>query len=122
MKTTNTAPKLGLLLTLLLTILAGCSRSSISGIQCSVDEGWLISDDIYFVNSSGRELSDVRVIITLTGENGARSSVERYWATWKLGDKQHVSVSVGNSVPRIQRVELSGGCDQGLILQSWVKR
>ena len=116
------ASKLVLLVAALVALAGGCSRSSISGIQCSLDEGWLISDDIYFINSSGRDLSEVRVTMTLTGETGAQKAIQRYWSTWHLGDKQHISIAPGDSVIKTQRVDLSGNCDQGSIGQSWVKR
>jgi hypothetical protein len=122
MKTTTATRYIStLLLAVLLCALAGCSRS-VTGLQCSLDEGWLISDDVYFTNSSGQELTEVRVTMTLTGENGAQRSIQKYWATWHLGDKQHIAISVDNSVPKIQRVDLSGSSDQGSISQSWVKR
>jgi len=104
------------------TSLMGCSPKQVTGLQCSLDEGWLISDDIYFTNSSGHDLSEVRVTMTLTGETGATRSVQRYWATWHLGEKQQITISASDSVIKIQRVDLTGSSDQGSISQSWVKK
>jgi len=94
----------------------------VTGIQCSLDEGWLISDDIYFINSSGHDLSEVHVTMTLTGETGAQRSVQRYWAVWHLGEKQQITIAASDTVIKIQRVDLSGSCDQGSIRESYVKK
>ncbi len=104
------------------TSLMGCSPKQVTGLQCSLDEGWLISDEVYFTNSSGQELSNVHITMTLTGDRGTSRSYQRYWATWHLGDKQMFSISADDSVIHIQRVDLTGSSDQGSISQSWVKK
>lgn len=104
----------------LLASLAGCSRSRVTGLQCSLDEEWLISDGVCFTNSSGRDLTEVRVTMTLTGEKGAKTSIKSYWPTWPLGEMQQISIPVDNRLPKIERVDLSGRCNQGSIEQYWV--
>ena len=120
---TNT---LFLVLTVLLSFgLVGCDPKplpNVVGIQCSLDEGAFISDDIYFTNSAGKDLTEVHFTMTLTGENGVSKKFTRYWASWHLGDKQHISLSLSESVVKIQRIDISGTCDQGSITDSWVKK
>ena len=112
------------LLIVLHIMLTGCSKPPppVSGLHCSVDEGWLISDDVYFTNKSGKDLTEVHVTMTLIGEKGDQQPINRYWANWHSGEIQHISISGSISVVGIQKVQLSGRCDQGIISDSWVKK
>jgi hypothetical protein len=74
-------------------------------------EGWLGSHDFYLTNASGQDLSEVNVTVRLIGENGS-PSVNRYWSSWPLGGKQHVSVSV-EDVKNVQRIAVSGRASEG---------
>ncbi len=100
---------------------SGCDKPKVTGLQCSVNEGAIFSDDVHYVNSSGKDLTEVHVTMTLTGENGDSRQFQRNCPAWGLGTTQDFHIPAGASVVRIQRVELSGNCAQGSISEVWIK-
>lgn len=81
-------------------------------LACRFDPGTLFTHDLYVTNTCGKDLTEVRVAFTLVGED-ASPTAQRYWASWPLGVVQHITYPV-DSVSNVQRLELSGGADQGV--------
>lgn len=81
------------------------------------DEGSIISHDVYLTNTSGEDLTEVRLHIQLVGEN-ASPVIDRYWTRWDLGVRQDISIPV-EQVKNVQRLFVSGTADQGRIDQGW---
>jgi hypothetical protein len=77
------------------------------------DEGWLLNHDFFLTNTSGENLTEVHLRITFVGEDGS-PSVDRYWAAWSLGQKEQVSIPV-DKVKNVQRIQVAGRADQGVI-------
>lgn len=75
--------------------------------------GTLFTHDLYVTNTCGEDLSEVRLTFTFVGENGS-PSVDRYWASWPLGVKKEVSISV-DDVRNVQRITVSGRAQEGQI-------
>ena len=120
----NTSVKIIGLLTLICGLITGCDSPPpvVSGLRCSLDEGWLISDDVFITNENTKNLTEVHVTMTLTGEKGDKREITRYWAIWHSGEQQKISIPASESVIKIQRVELSGKCGQGSIGYYWTKK
>ncbi len=100
----------------------GEPKKSIRGIYSSLDEGWLISDDIYFTNKSGEDLHEVKIDVTVIGHKGDKASVPRYWTSWKQGERKSVSIAVGQSVVNIQKIEMDGTCVEGYFSLYWTPK
>lgn len=79
-----------------------------------MNEGWLVEHDFVISNTSGEDLTDVHMTLEFIGED-ASPEITRYWAEWPLGTKRTVSFPV-ESVSRIQRINVSGSADQGIIV------
>jgi hypothetical protein len=97
-------------------------KKAIRGIYSSLDEGWLISDDIFFTNKSGEDLHEVKINVTVIGHKGDKASVRRYWASWKQGELKTISIPVGQSVTNIQKIEMDGKCDEGYFSLYWTPK
>lgn len=69
------------------------------------------SHDLYLTNTTGTDLSEVRLRIKFVGEN-ASPEVTRYWASWPLGMSQQITI-LESEVKNVQRVEVSGEADNG---------
>lgn len=113
-----------LIMSIIILGLAGCgkkeNRKQIDGITSRMSEGSIISDEIYFTNSSGKDLTDVNVVITLTGIKGNKAKTKRYWPTWRLSEKKEVSFSMSDSVFKIQKFDMVGSCNEGSFNMSWI--
>lgn len=94
----------------------------IEGIYASMDEGGILftADELYFTNKSGQNLTEVDIVITLTGIKGDKAKVKRYWPTWSLGEKKEVSISSSDSVDKIQKFSIDGTCNEGYFDGYWI--
>lgn len=95
----------------------GLSASKPLRVSLQTSEGWLFTHDLYLTNTTGEDLSEVRLRIRVVGEDHS-PSIERYWKRWALGERQEISVPVGD-VKNIQRIVLSGRADQGRFDQTF---
>jgi hypothetical protein len=97
----------------------GCDAQLSSRLRLSLElsEGWLISHVVTLTNTSGEDLTEVNLSMRTIGEDGS-PVVERYWAHWRLGGTQEISVPV-STVTNLQRIELTGSADQGRIDQTF---
>ena len=77
----------------------------------TVDEGEFFYHDVFLVNTTGEHLTEVRLDMEVVGEN-ASPTVERYWASWSLGETKSVRLSV-DDVSNVQRIRLQGTAEQG---------
>lgn len=114
-----------LVITLLLIALipaAGCWKQlpPVNGIELQkLDAGdWW--HDIHFINKSGKDLHEVKLTLTIVGEDGDPSSEDRYYALWSDGQTVNISLSIENSPLNVQKISLSGSCSEGEIASSWI--
>lgn len=76
-------------------------------------EGWLMEHDFYVTNTSGEDLTEVRLSFRFLGED-AKPIIQRYWAEWPLGQKHTISFPV-DDVKNVQVIMVDGRADQGVI-------
>jgi hypothetical protein len=93
-------------------------RVNVNGITAGIDQG-VVWHAVDFVNGSSMDLHNVRVSISLVGENGGQKSEQRYFGLWSAGQKQHVELKSENSPKNVQKFSLDGWCDEGNIVGSW---
>lgn len=100
------------------------TKPAITAIYCSLDEGWLVSDDIYFTNKSGKDLHEVRVKIKCIGVKGDATVNDRYWAIWSDQEQKMVSLSIGadETVMDVQRIDMNGECEEGYFAMYWTPK
>ena len=114
---------------LLISTFVGCTPE-LTGFECKIAEGQLISTEVNFTNHSGQDLANVEVKIYLesqvvTGLFGGNPQCDTLnltetWATWKAHETKQISVAVESVYP-LKYVSLKGVCEQGKISQAWVK-
>ena len=108
-----------ILIPMLLMIIIGCpSPPLISGLECSIDKG-LVWHDVYLINESGKDLHEVKVVLTLTGEDDQPRTESRYYALWSNGQTIKTPLSEENSPYNVQKISLVGSCTEGKIDSSW---
>ncbi len=79
-------------------------------------------DRVTFWNKSGKPLSEVKVLIILSGVDGRHGSVYQYWAKWDDGDDKIVLIPGDQSVRDVQRIEMRGECNEGNIDIYWTPK
>lgn len=101
----------------------GCAscQNKVEGIKAKLDEG-VLWHDVELTNESGKDLHEVKIAISLTGENGDVKSESRYFAVWPNGRKQRVSFEIKNSPRNVQKIEILGKCDEGSISSYWIPK
>lgn len=113
--------------TLMLTAVspaAACQRR-VEGIEYSLDESRPVAGfktlwhDIHLTNRSGRDLHEVRLTLTLVGEDGSPRAEQKYYALWPEGQRMMASLSRENSPVNVQKVSLTGECAEGRINYAW---
>jgi hypothetical protein len=109
------------LLLLVVLPMLGCGKQ-INGLELSKFDKGTFWHDLYLTNKSGEELHEVRMKLTLTGEDGKPLSEERYYVVWSKGQTIKVSLSVENSPINVQKISLAGSCTEGRINATWVNR
>jgi hypothetical protein len=102
----------------------GC-RKKVAGIEYRLDPGTVVQGvkvgwhNIYFTNRSGQDLHEVHLIVTITGEDGTPVNEQKYYALWHNNQTVEVSLSREKSPINVQKVSLSGTCDEGEIDYNW---
>jgi hypothetical protein len=98
--------------------IAGCQKT-INGFSFKLDKGeWW--HDVYLTNTSGEDLHEVNVTLTLIGENGKPCSENRYYSRWGKEQTVKVSLSVSNSPDNVQKISFAGSSTEGPINSTWV--
>jgi hypothetical protein len=93
----------------------------IEDISYRLDEG-IFSHDVYFSNEGSRDLHEVNISISLTGETGEQKSETRYFAIWTTKQAQKISFQVGNSPRNVQKITIKGSCKEGEINLSFAPK
>ncbi|HKS28139.1 MAG TPA: hypothetical protein VJS44_09980 [Pyrinomonadaceae bacterium] len=102
----------------------GC-RKKVTGIEYRLDPGTAVQGvklgwhNIYFANRSGQDLHEVHLTVTVLGEDGTPVEEKKYYAAWLNGQTVEVSLSREKSPINVQKVSLSGTCDEGEIDYNW---
>lgn len=113
-----------LMLAAAVSLAAACQRR-VEGIEYSLDESRPVAGfktlwhDIHLTNRSGRDLHEVRLTLTLVGEDGRPRAEQKYYVLWPDGQRMTVSLSRENSPVNVQKVTLTGECAEGLIDYAW---
>lgn len=113
-----------LVLAAAVSLAAACQRR-IEGIEYSLDESRPVAGfktlwhDVHLTNRSGRNLHEVRLTLTLVGEDGMPRAEQKYYALWPEGQKMTISLSRENSPANVQKMSLNGECDEGRIDYTW---
>ena len=90
--------------------------------SCSLDEGCLISDDIYITNKAGIDAHDVSVTLSVAGEEVKEKKHHFHIPQWRVGERKHFSLSIldGETVTRIQRITMELTAKEGHRYCSWI--
>ena len=110
---------------LLLVSLAYCVRfatkpKEVTGLACAIDEGTFLWHKLVFTNASGEELTNVRVLVSLTGISGESDRKDQFYGVWMVGTEKEVEINVSKRNRDAQKIEMKGTCDQGLINSIWM--
>ena len=90
----------------------------ISGFECKLDKG--LWHDVHLTNESGLTLREVKLTLSIVGEDGKVHSQPRYFARWQPGEKNIVSLTIAKSPVNVQKITITGTCMEGEIASSWV--
>jgi len=94
--------------------------AEIRDITSRVDRGDIFWHDFYFTNNSSKALHEVKVSVTIIGDNGKAKSLYKYFALWSIGQEQKVSISIDETTRRYQKWSMTGLCNEGNINLAWV--
>ena len=96
-------------------------RPQVQNITARLDEG-IIWHDVYFTNEGYDDLHEVNLSISLIGEKGERKSESRYFAVWTADQEQKVSFEAKNSPFNVQKISITGSCEEGDISLFWTPK
>jgi hypothetical protein len=97
-----------------------CAR--IDGITAILDEGEFIWHDFYFYNRSDKDLHEVKITVSVTGETGRQQSKSVYFAVWPSGQRQLVQFPVNDATRNVQKYSLTGSCNEGNVDSYWLPK
>jgi len=102
----------------LFSITSCLPKKKITGFECQLDSG--LWHDVHLTNNSGRTLREVKIILSIVGQDGKVHTEPRYFARWQDGEKNIVSLTIAKSPINVQKVSITGTCLEGEIASSWV--
>jgi hypothetical protein len=115
---------LAVLISTALLIASGCvvpkkqAPPKISSFSCRLDKG--LWHDVYITNQSGQRLNEVKITLTIVGENGKTHSEQRYYAVWPHNKTNNISLQMVSSPHNVQKISMTGLSAEGEIAVSWV--